>query len=166
MKPTRLLAAFAAAALLGHAAHAHSYTIGSIEIGHPYAFATAPGAGTGAGYLEVTNTGAEPDRLLEVRADFPDVQLHVTKVDDAGVARMVEVEGIEIPAGATVTLAPRGLHIMFIGLTDPLAEGAAIPATLVFEKAGEIAVEFAVEPRGADAGQDDHGGHGDHGAGH
>jgi copper(I)-binding protein len=158
----RLFAALVAAAALAQSAHAHHYTLGALEIGHPYAFATAEGAGSGAGYFEVTNTGSEPDRLVEVRADFPGVQLHVTEVDADGVARMVEVEGIEIPPGATVTLAPRGLHVMFMGLASPLAEGAAIPATLVFEKSGEIAVEFAVEARGADAGHD----HGDHGAGH
>jgi copper(I)-binding protein len=162
MTPRTFFAALVAAAL-AQAAHAHHYTLGALEIGHPYAFATVAGVVTGAGYFEVTNTGSEPDRLVEVRADFPDVQLHVTEVDDAGVARMMEVEGVEIPPGATVTLAPRGLHIMFIGLEEPLAEGARIPATLVFEKSGEIAVEFAVEPRGAAAGEDDHSGHG---AGH
>jgi hypothetical protein len=37
---------------------------------------------------------------------------------------------------------------MFMGLDgDPFEEGDRIPATLVFDRAGEIAVEFWVEPR-------------------
>ena len=64
---------------------------------------------------------------------------------------MRPVEAPRHPAGATVTLAPQGLHVMFMGLDAPLVAGASIPATLVFERAGEIAVEFKVEPRAAGA---------------
>ena len=106
----------------------------------------------------MTNAGAEPDRLVAVKADFPRVELHATEVDAAGVARMAAVEAVEVPAGATVTLEPRGVHVMFMGLAAPLAPEGRIPAVLVFETAGEIAVEFAVEPRGGDdAGHDAHG---------
>jgi copper(I)-binding protein len=41
-----------------------------------------------------------------------------------------------------------------MGLTAPLAEGARVPAVLVFEKAGEVAVEFAVEARKAGDGME------------
>jgi copper(I)-binding protein len=71
------------------------------------------------------------------------------EIDADGVARMHEVDALDIPAGATVTLAPSGLHVMFMGLDAPLVAGASIPATLVFENAGELAVEFKVEPRSA-----------------
>jgi copper(I)-binding protein len=37
---------------------------------------------------------------------------------------------------------------MFMGLDgDPFEDGERIPATLVFDRAGEIPVEFWVEPR-------------------
>jgi copper(I)-binding protein len=97
----------------------------------------------------VTNAGAEADRLVAVKAEFPRVQLHTTEVDAAGVARMREVEAVEVPPGATVALEPQGTHVMFMGLTAPLAEGVKLPAVLVFEKAGEVAVEFNVEARPA-----------------
>ena len=122
--------------LLALPAWGHEFTAGALTIGHPYAFATAPGARTGAGYLSVTNAGAEADRLVAVKADFPRVELHTTEVDAAGVARMGAVEAVEVPPGATVTLEPRGTHVMFMGLTAPLAEGERVPAVLVFEKAG------------------------------
>jgi copper(I)-binding protein len=117
---------------------------------------------SGAGYMTITNTGNDPDRLLEVRADFPRVTLHGTETDAQGVTRMIPVEGIEIAPGETVTLAPGGMHVMFMGLDgDPFEEGERIPATLVFERAGEIAVEFWVEPRnGGMTGHEEH----DHGS--
>jgi copper(I)-binding protein len=113
---------------------------------------------SGAGYMTITNTGSEPDRLLALRADFPRVSLHGTQTDAQGVTRMVPVEGIAIAPGETVTLAPGGMHVMFMGLDgDPFEEGERIPATLVFERAGEIAVEFWVEPRtGATIGHESH----------
>jgi copper(I)-binding protein len=122
-------------------AAAHEVTTDTLVIDHPYAFETAATAMSGAGFLSITNTGDRPDRLVAVRAAFPRVTLQ-----DTGTA------GIDIAPGATVTLAPGGPHVMFVGLDgDPFVEGERIPATLVFEEAGEIAVEFWVEPRDGDA---------------
>lgn len=144
------------------AAFAHGFTAGALEIGHPYALETAPGVRTAAGYFTVTNTGTDPDRLLAVKADFPKVEVHTTTTDAAGVARMAPVEAVEIPPGATIELAPKGMHVMFMGLAAPLAAGTEFPAALVFEKAGEIPVVFKVEARKSEAapmGEMDHSGH-------
>ena len=72
---------------------------------------------------------------------------------------MNHVGRIEIPAGETVKLKPGGLHVMFMGLEDPLTEGENIPATLVFENAGEVEVTFNVEARDGDHSGHDHSGH-------
>lgn len=151
-----------AACALPLGAFAHEFTAGALVIGHPYAVETAPGVRTGAGYFSVENTGTEPDRLLAVKADFPKVEVHATTTDAAGVARMAPVEAVEIPTGATIELAPKGMHVMFMGLAAPLAAGTEFPAALVFEKAGEVPVVFKVEPRAPGAapmGQMDHSGH-------
>lgn len=135
---------------------AHGFTVGALEIGHPYAFEAPPTAMSGGGYLTITNTGDTPDRLLDVRADFPKVEIHESVVTD-GVGRMLPVDDVEILPGQTVTLQPGGIHVMFMGLKGrPLVEGEKFPATLVFEKAGEVVVEFAIETRttDADAGMD------------
>ena len=66
--------------------------------------------------------------------------------------RMRELEkGLEIPAGATVTLAPGGFHLMLMGLKAPPTKDTRVPVTLVFERAGSIDVELAVEAMGATA---------------
>jgi copper(I)-binding protein len=148
--------------LLALPAAAHEVATESLVIDHPYALETPATAMSGAGYMTITNSGAEPDRLLEVRADFHRVTLHGTQTDAQGVTRMIPVEGIEIAPGETVTLAPGGMHVMFMGLDgDPFEEGERIPATLDFERAGEIALEFWVEPR--DGGMTGHEGH-EHGS--
>lgn len=135
-------------ALMAVPATAHEVTTESLRIDHPYALETPATSMSGAGYMTITNTGPDPDRLLAVRADFPRVTLHGTQTDAQGVTRMVPVEGIAVAPGETVTLAPGGMHVMFMGLDgDPFDEGERIPATLVFERAGEISVEFWVEPR-------------------
>ncbi|CAN0561827.1 unnamed protein product [Ectocarpus sp. 12 AP-2014] len=76
--------------------------------------------------------------------------------------------GIEIPAGEAVTLAPGGLHLMFMALSSPIEEGQPIPVTLEFQHAENIEIELHVVPVGASPeGEDTHADHHadhDHGA--
>ena len=125
---------------------AHEYTLGDLMIDHPMASATMQNAMTAAGYFTVTNNGTEAETLLEITAAFPRVMLHDTKVED-GIATMFHLEdGIEVPAGETITFAPGGRHVMFMGLKgDPFEVGEEIPAVFSFEKAGTIEVVFQVE---------------------
>lgn len=152
------VAATAALLSLSTASFAHEFKVGDLVIDHPMAFSTAATAKSGGGFLQVTNTGDTADRLIAVKADFPRVELHTTEETD-GIARMMHVEAIDIPAGETVTLKPGGFHVMFMGLNgDPFEVGEKIPATLVFEKSGEIEVMFDVEERthGAGTGHSNH----------
>jgi copper(I)-binding protein len=160
MKITPIAAAVAAAALAWAPLAAHDFRIGDLAIGHPYAPETAPTAKTAAGYLTITNDGATPDRLIEVRSALPRTEIHTTEVDTQGVARMSRVDALDILPGETVELAPQGTHVMFMGLSAPLEAGGTLDATLVFEQAGEVAVQFNVEPRDGAADMD----HMDHGA--
>lgn len=146
MRATFSLAAGLAAAFLASPVPAHDYNLGDLEIGHPYALAS--GGKTAAGYFSITNHGTAADSLVAIRSEFPRSEVHGTETDANGVARMVPVPALEIPAGGTVTLQPGGLHVMFMGLDHPLAAGDHVPATLDFEKAGEVAVDFQVEARG------------------
>ncbi|PWC86167.1 hypothetical protein TSH100_13585 [Azospirillum sp. TSH100] len=150
----RILGIATALALLGAGtALAHSYKAGPIEIGHPWARATAPSAPNGGAYLSLTNTGTTEDHL--VAASTPaagKAELH-THLNENGVMKMREVPPIAIAPGETVTFAPGGLHIMLLGLKQPLEKGARIPMTLRFEKAGSVEVQIAVEAAGQAAPQ-------------
>jgi copper(I)-binding protein len=71
-------------------------------------------------------------------------------VMDQGVAKMRPVDGgLEIKPGETVELKPGSFHVMLTGLRQPLEKGQKIKATLEFEKAGKVDIEYAVEAVGA-----------------
>ena len=61
-----------------------------------------------------------------------------------GVMGMKYVQGIDLPAGASVSLNPRGLHVWLDGLKHPLRAGATFPLTLKFHKAGERRVVVSI----------------------
>ncbi|MEX0752244.1 MAG: copper chaperone PCu(A)C [Xanthobacteraceae bacterium] len=132
------------------AAVAHEYRAGSLLIGHPWARATPKGAQVAAGYMKIVNQGTAPDRLIGASLATADrVVVHEMKMD-GGVMQMRALEhGLEIKPGVTVELTPGSRHMMFEGLRKPLVEGARVKGTLVFEKAGTVAVEYAVEGMGA-----------------
>jgi len=73
-----------------------------------------------------------------------------------GVMKMREVtDGLEIPAHGSVKLAPSGYHLMFTDLKRPLVSGETVTATLNFEHAGSVKVDFSVQPIGAAAPKSD-----------
>ena len=142
-------ALFASLALTGllmpAVASAHDVTAGPLTIQHPWARATAASAKTGALYVTVANNGTEADRLLGVSTDVAErCELHVSEAS-GDMMSMHMVENLEIPAGGSVSLAPKGTHVMLMGLKAPLKKGGTFPATLRFEKAGEVAVEVTVQ---------------------
>jgi periplasmic copper chaperone A len=148
--------AVAFAALVMSGAGAHEYTLGSLKIGHPWARATPKGATIGGGYLKITNNGTALDRLVggtsEVSKGF---ELHEMSMDN-GVMKMRAMDkGVEIAAGQTIEFKPGGYHIMFVGLKKPLEKGQRVKATLDFEKAGKVDVEFLIESIGAQSGTSD-----------
>jgi periplasmic copper chaperone A len=149
------LTAFAvvlALAMAGAPALAQEFKAGDIAIEKPWARATPKGAEIGAGYFTVHNNGATPDNLTGGTADFASVEIHETKSED-GVMKMRELTGgLNLPAHATIRLAPGGYHLMFTHLTKPLTKGDKITATLTFEHAGPVTVEFPVEGVGASGG--------------
>jgi copper(I)-binding protein len=149
---TRRLALATAIAILAVPAIAHDYKVGSLEIVQPWTRATPATAQSGGGFLTITNKGTAPDRLLSARSTVSDrVEVHEVRMDN-NVMKMRELEkGLEIPAGATVMLKPGGYHIMFMGLKAPFAKDTKVPVTLVFEKAGSLDVELAVEALGTSA---------------
>lgn len=159
--------AFLALAMLfamSHALFAHDFKAGDIQIDHPWSRATPEGARVAAGYVVLRNAGTEADRLIAATGEIAGrTEIHEMAVDDKGVMTMRPVNGVEIPASGEASLAPGGYHIMFLDLQEARKEGDSFKGTLVFEKAGEIDVEFAVEAAGGGSG---HGGHSSHGGGH
>lgn len=149
----RVLAAATLVAVLAAAgARAADYDVGPIHVAEPWARATPKGASTGAAYLTVTNAGSAPDRLSCAASEAAaQCQIHTMRMDD-GVMKMRPLEGgLEIKPGETVTLKPGSDHVMLMNLKHPLEAGKTVEATLQFEKAGPLKVEFAILAMGAAA---------------
>jgi copper(I)-binding protein len=121
-----------------------------IIIRQAWSRATPKGAQVAGGYLTIENHGVTADRLISAAAPVSaKVEIHeMTTLDRIMMMRPVD-DGLAIPPGAAVTLAPGGNHLMFIGLNEPFHEGGRIAAALMFEKAGKIDVTFDVGTVGA-----------------
>ena len=149
-----LAAAFALALtqLAATAAWATDYNVGPIQITAPWARATPKGASAGAAYMTITNTGKTPDKVNCVSSDASaECQIHTMTMDN-GVMQMRPVEGgLEIRPGETVTLKPGGFHMMLVNLKHPLEQGNTVKATLKFDTAGSVDVEYPIAAIGAAA---------------
>jgi len=127
------------------AMEAAEFQAGSLRIKAPWMRATPKGAAVAGGYLSITNAGPEPDRLVSVASDVAgSVEVHEMKMSGGVMTMRPVADSLEIRPGATLELKPGGYHIMFSQLRHGLSEGDKVKATLTFEKAGKVEIEFAV----------------------
>lgn len=127
------------------AALSHDYEVKDIIIDHPTLRMPIANQKVTAGYMTMTNKG-EADKLISATAKIVDhIELHTMKME-GDVMKMRELEeGIELPAGQTVTLEPGGLHLMFLGLKSELVDGDFEYVELEFKKAGKVKVTFQID---------------------
>jgi copper(I)-binding protein len=96
-------------------------------------------------YFVLTNPSTSPENLLDADSDFANMaEIHLSKMDSAGVMTMERQDLIVIPASDTLEFSPGGLHVMLIGLLKDLAPGDKFPLTLEIQHAGDITVEVEV----------------------
>jgi copper(I)-binding protein len=149
------LVALAALCIQGLAATASAgdVKVGSLTIEQPWVRATIGDSTDSAAYMKIENAGDKPDRHVSVKSDgAEDAMLHESRMEE-GVMKMVHLpDGIEVPAHGAAELKPLGLHVMLMGLKQPLKDGATLPLTLTFANAGEVKVD-AVVAKQAPAGK-------------
>ncbi len=134
-------------AMMASASLATPALAGDITIDDAYARSSGPTAKTGAAFFVIMNGTDQDDRLIDAKSDVAKkVELHTHIVGDGGVMQMRRDEdGFPVPAGGMHKLQRGGDHVMFMGLKEPFRDGQKIPLILVFEKAGEIAIEVPVD---------------------
>ncbi len=99
----------------------------------------------GAAYFIVSNATNNDDTLLGVSTDIASsAEVHMSMVDDNGVASMQMQEPFIVPAQQEIIFKPGDLHIMLVDLKQDLKIGDAFTLVLRFEKAGEITVSVEV----------------------
>jgi copper(I)-binding protein len=127
---------------------------GGITVHDAWARASAGGATTGAAYLTLIG-GDAPDQLVQVNTSVAaTAEVHESFTDN-GVMKMRAAPSVVVPAGATVTFAPGGYHVMLTGLRQPLIADQGFPITLTFAHAAPVTVEVKVRPLGRAAPKGD-----------
>jgi periplasmic copper chaperone A len=124
-----------------------TFKTGDLVVEAPWLRATPGGAQVAGGYMKITNTGKEADRLVGGTLDQAQCfEVHeMTMVDNVMKMRPMP-NGIEIKPGEAVELKPGGYHIMGMDLRGGYLVGQTIKGTLKFEKAGTVAIEYRVGP--------------------
>jgi copper(I)-binding protein len=100
--------------------------------------ATPPGADNAAVYFSVLNKGRTADSLLAASSSITANAMVHRSVVTGGVAHMEMAGPLELNAGAHLSFAPIGYHLMLEGLKQPITEGKVISVTLDFAKAGKL----------------------------
>src|SRR5258708_11763912 len=99
--------------------------------------------------MTLINSGSSGDRLLAATTPVAEkIQFHSVS-EENGVSRMREMHDVAVAPGAKVTFSPGGMHVMLVGLKQPLKEGQTFPLALKFEKAGDVNVTVSVAQVGA-----------------
>ena len=134
----------------GAMAGSATFKVGDLTVTSPWTRATPGGAKIAGGYLKITNNGTSVDRFVSGKSDVTGhIEIHEMSMSD-GVMKMRPLpNGLEIKPGQTVELKSGGYHLMFMDLKQPLKQGDTFKATLQFEKAGSLNVNFNVNALGA-----------------
>ena len=135
-----------AVTLAGLACSDSTPTRDSIEVEDAWARASAGSDANSAAYMILRNSADSTRRLTGADCDRARVtQLHRTVIDESGMARMGEVESVEVPAGGELVMEPGAHHLMLFGV-GPLAEGDTLDVVLRFDEADSVTVRAPVRP--------------------
>lgn len=121
-----LSAAFAAPVCAGGAAE-------GITAFEPYVRMVAPGQPATAAFFVLKNSDNKDHKMVKVESAAAIVTEMHTHIHEGGMMKMRQVKDIEIKAKGETALQPGGLHVMLIGLKQPLQESENVMLKLTFE---------------------------------
>lgn len=117
-----------------------------IEVQDAWSRPTVKGIANGVTYFDIKNAGDTDDSLVSASSPVADrAEIH-TSEDEDGVTKMRKLDSLDLPAGETKTLSPRGYHIMLMKLKEPLEADSTFPLTLSFENGEDMTVDVHVRP--------------------
>ena len=126
-------------AMRGSAA-AHEYDVGKLKVEHPWLRAPADGDDKAQFYAMLHNNGAMPDKLIAVKSE------KIGKAEIHGDSKKLDlITPIVLPPKSTLTLAPGGPYVALLDIKKHLEVGWGLEMTLVFEKAGEVEIDAAID---------------------
>lgn len=124
--------------------------VGDLELSGAFTRAMPPRAISGGGFVIITNTGTQDDRLVSATSPASEVvETHIMSMDGEVMKMQSQPDGFVIPAGETLELKPGGKHLMFINVNEQFVEGEVVMVMLTFEHAGMVHLKLPVAAIGA-----------------
>ncbi len=128
-----------------------------VEVGQAWIRATVQGQPSTGAFMQLK--AKEATTLVAVSSPVAGVaEIHEMKMD-GDIMRMRHLsQGLPLPAGKSVALAPGGFHIMLMNLKTSLPKDTTVPLTLTFrdakgqEQRQELQLPVAVVAPGTQAG--------------
>jgi hypothetical protein len=116
----------------------------AVAFSNGWARATPGGAKVAAVYAQLSNKGAQSITVTSIRTDVARMaQVHETKKLD-GMMRMRHVDPLVLAAGTDLDLAPGGMHLMLMGLTQPLTVGMKFDVTFELADGQQLTLPVVV----------------------
>ncbi len=135
------------AAITAPTALAHSEKKNGLEIVHPWTFATSGSGGTTRVFMRIKNLGGAPERLIGA----PTVAAEKTELQEPAGDASKPTAAIVIGPGKEAQLTLDGPHLVLTGVKNRLDAYDSFKLTLVFEKAGRMVVDVAIEEAATEA---------------
>ena len=118
---------------------------GNLRLERAWARPNAPVVPTGAVYLLIYNDGTSARQLLKVSSQIATrVELHESFNQDNVMKMRHRADGISIAPSTVARLEPGGLHIMLMGLSQPLSAGQTFQLTLQFDADETLVTDVVV----------------------
>lgn len=142
--------------------------VGDIVITHCWARTSRATPTEAAVYLTAVDLGAAADRLVSASspvAEQAELHLQWHPEHDPAVAALPVERGepfaswssaLQVIPGQPTVLQPGGMHIMLIGVRQPLSQIPTFPLSLTFEHAGTVEIPCTVDKTSPPAGSADH----------
>jgi len=116
---------------------AHEYEVGKIKIIHPWIRAPKDGYDKAQFYAIIENNGNAPDKLISVKSE---------KFVRANLLGDAKTEGpILISPQQKIILSPKAGYVDLLNIKKHLEVGWGLEMVLVFEKAGEVTIDAAID---------------------
>ncbi len=146
--PLTLLAGCGQPTASSRAAETRDGATVAVEVTDAWCRATPGGARAAACFATFQATGRD-DRLVALTTPAAETAEVHTMSTEGGMMRMSALpDGLPLPDGEPVTLAPGGTHLMLMGLAGPLSAGDQVPLTLSFETGSSLVLQVPVRAVG------------------
>jgi len=119
----------------------------ALEISETVIFAPLPGTDAAVAYMTFTNHSADDIVIDSVSSpQFGSVMLHETQIVD-GIARMIMLDSLPIPARTSVRLAQGGGHIMLLQPAQDIETGHSVTLLINYDGEGLLFVTSTLQSR-------------------